>query len=327
MNAIRVGKFGGVEVLEASRVPVLTITDQNQILVKIHAAGVNPVDTYIRSGTYARKPALPYTPGLDGAGVIAGVSDDLKDKFKIGQRVYVAGSSTGTYAEYALAQAHQVWSLPDHINFTQGASLSTPYGTAYRALFQRGGAKKGERVLIHGASGGVGIASIQIAKMAGLKVFGTAGTTEGISLIQSHGCDGVGNHNSAQYREQLMAMTEGKGFDIIIENLANVNLGNDLPMLSPKGRVMVVGSRGPVEILPRDLMSREADIRGVTYFGAVGEEWLEIHQNIVKGLQSGALNPVVGKTMPLEHAAKAHEVIMQGGAQGKIILTTAAASL
>src|SRR5436309_15485736 len=157
MKAIRVHEFGGLEVLRFEEVP----TPQpglGQVLVCMQAIGINPVETYIRAGTYPYKPALPYTPGNDGAGVVEQVSPDV-NQFKPGDRVYTAGSLSGTYAEFALCRAEQVHPLPSNVSFAQGAAMGTPYATAYRGLFQRAKAKPGETVLVHGGVGGDGRAA------------------------------------------------------------------------------------------------------------------------------------------------------------------------
>src|SRR5262249_43143180 len=133
-----------------------------QVLVRMHAIGVNPVETYIRAGTYARLPQLPYTPGNDGAGVVERIGSGGTE-FKPGDRVYTAGSLSGTYAEFALCQKEQVHPLSANVSFAQGAAVGTPYATAYRGLLQRAVAKPGETVLVHGASGAVGTAAVQLA--------------------------------------------------------------------------------------------------------------------------------------------------------------------
>src|SRR5437870_4811516 len=174
MKAIRVTDFGGPDVLKLQNVADPK-PDSGQVLVRVKAAGVNPVDTYIRAGVYAKKPNLPYTPGTDAAGIVEAAGPNVK-RFKPGDRVYTNGSITGVYAELALCEESRVHPLPSNISFAQGAALGVPYGTAYRALFQRGHAKPGEAVLVHGASGGVGIACVQFARAAGLTVIGTGGT-------------------------------------------------------------------------------------------------------------------------------------------------------
>jgi NADPH:quinone reductase len=318
MKAIRVEKFGGPEVLKAAEVPDPTPAAR-QILVRIHAAGVNPVDTYIRSGNYGRLPPLPYTPGTDGAGVVEQVGGEVQ-RVRVGDRVYVAGSLTGTYAERCVCEEAQVHPLPSAVTFEEGAALGVPYATAYRALFQRGGAAKGQTVLIHGATGGVGVATLQFARGVGIKTLVTGGTETGkLSLIEQ-GADAVFDHHELGYCEQVLEYTEGRGVDVIVEMLANVNLEKDLGMLAKGGRVVVVGSRGPVEINPRELMVREADIRGVMLFNAPSEQLEEAHRAIQEGLRLGILKPIVERQFSLEQSPEAHEAVLRPGAHGKIVL-------
>jgi NADPH2:quinone reductase len=318
MKAILVKEFGGPEVLRLEEVPDLK-PGQGQVLVRLEAAGVNPVETYVRSGTYGTKPPLPYTPGADGAGVVTAVGRGVK-AVKPNARVYVEGALTGTYAQACLAEARNVHPLPPLLSFAQGAALGVPYGTAHRALFAKAFAKKGETVLIHGASGGVGVAAVQLAKTAGLKVIGTAGSEEGLRLVKEQGAHFILNHKSPGYLGELMEYTGGKGVNLILEMAAHVNLGKDLTVLAKKGRVVMIGSRGPVEINPRDAMGRDATILGMTLFNATPEDKIKIHRDLVKGLRAKKLKPVIGKELPLSEAAKAHELVMQPGAFGKIAL-------
>jgi NADPH:quinone reductase len=318
MNAIRVHEFGGPEVLRLKEVPTPQ-PGSGQVLVRIHAIGVNPVETYIRAGTYARLPALPYTPGNDGSGVIEQVGSDVTE-FKPGDRVYTAGSLSGTYAEVALCKAEQVHSLPENVSLPQGAAMGTPYATAYRGLFQRADAKPGETVLVHGASGGVGTAAVQLARARGLRVFGTAGTDEGRKLARQQGAHEVFDHHAPNHFEQIMNATSGRGVDVIVELLANVNLGKDLAILGKGGRVAIIGSRGRVEIDPRDTMQRDVDLRGMVLPNTPPAEMASIHAALVAGLENGTLRPVVSKEFLLAEAAQAHRAVMEAGAVGKIIL-------
>jgi NADPH2:quinone reductase len=320
MKAIRVHEFGGPEVLKLEDVPDLQ-PGKGQVVVQVRAIGVNPVDAYIRTGTYAVKPALPYTPGNDAAGVVKSVGEGVIT-VKSGDRVYTSGSLSGTYAEQTLCTELQIHPLPSNVSFEQGAAVGTPYSTAYRAVFQRGGGKKGEEVLISGASGGVGTAAVQLAHAAGMLVTGTAGTDAGMKLVTEQGANHVVNHASAGYLDELMQLTGRRGFDLIIEMLANKNLQDDLGLLAKKGRVVVVGSRGTIEINPRDIMTRDADIRGFTLFNSTESELREIHAALVAGLENGSLHPVVGTRIPLAEASRAHAEIMKGsGALGKMVLT------
>jgi len=321
VKAIRVHQFGGPEVLKLEEVPDPQ-PGPGQVVVRVHAAGVNPVEAYIRTGTYAAKPALPYTPGGDAGGVVVAVGPGVK-RVKTGDRVYTTASITGTYAELALCDEAKVQRLPEHVSFEQGAAMGVPYGTAYRGLFQRAEAKAAETVLVHGASGGVGTAAVQLARAAGMVVIGTAGSEDGMKLVQEQGAHHVLNHSTEGYLDELMKLTEGRGVDVIIELLANKNLARDLTVLAKKGRVAVIGNRGTIEINPRDAMSREADIRGVTLMNTSDAEYKEMHAALVAGLESGALHPVIGEKIPLAEAARAHTEIMGGsGARGKMVLVT-----
>src|ERR1700693_286643 len=192
MRAIRVSQFGGPEVLKLEEVPTPTPA-AGQVLVHVRAIGVNPYDTNMRAGTYAVKPPLPYTPGSDAAGVVEAVGSGVT-KLKAGDRVYTAKTMTGAYAEYTLTLEDQAQKLPANITFDQGAAIWVPYGTAYHALKQEAKGRAGETVLVHGASGGVGSAAVQIARAEGLTVFGTAGTDRGLDLIKREGAHQAFNH-------------------------------------------------------------------------------------------------------------------------------------
>ncbi len=318
MKAILVRDFGGPEVLKFEEAPTPK-PGAGQVLVRIHAAGVNPYDTYMRSGTYAVKPPLPYTPGSDAAGVIDAVGEGVKE-VKPGDRVYTAKTVTGAYAQYALALEEQVHPLPEKISFGQGAGVWVPYGTAYHALHHSAKARASETVLVHGASGGVGIASVQFARAMGLTVFGTAGTQKGLELVRREGAHQVFDHSKTGYQEEILRATGGRGLDIILEMLANVNLAHDLKLLATRGRVIVIGNRGEVTINARELMGRRASIRAFTLWGITPAEENEIHAGIAAGLANGTLRPIVGKELPLAEAVRAHKEILEPGAAGKMVL-------
>ena len=318
MKAIRVYEFGGPEVLRFEDLPDPKPAP-GEVVVSVKAAGVNPVDTYIRAGTYAFKPSLPYTPGMDAAGVVEAIGQGVS-RVKAADRVYTAGTLTGAYAQKATCNEGQVFPLPQKISFSQGAGVYVPYATAYRAIFQIGQARAGETLFVHGASGGVGIACVQIARAAGMTVIGTAGTQKGRELALREGAHHVLDHRSPDYLEQLRSLTGGKGVDIILEMLANVNLGKDLPLLAPRGRAVVIGSRGAVEINPRDLMGRDASIRAMSLLVAPPADLASIHSALYAGLENGTLRPVVGQEIPLAEASRAQKAVMEPGAHGKIVL-------
>lgn len=318
MKAIQVHQFGGPEVLQLHEIPIPK-PGAGQVLVRVHAAGVNPYDTYMRNGTYAIKPPLPYTPGSDAAGVIEAVGEGVT-RFKPGARVYTARTVTGAYAEYALALESQVQALPEKISFTQGAGVWVPYGTAITALVHHAHARPGETVLIHGASGGVGTAAAQFARAMGLTVFGTAGTQKGLDLAKKEGAHQVFDHSRPDYTDEIMKATGGRGVNVILEMLANVNLSSDLKMLAMNGRAIIIGNRGEININPRDLMLHRGTARGFTLWAATESELAEIYATIGAGLENGTLRPIVGKELPLKDAAKAHVDVLAPGAHGKIVL-------
>jgi NADPH:quinone reductase len=319
MKAIVVREFGGPE--------RLTLEDPapgaGQVLIRVHAVGVNPYDTYMLSGNYATRPPLPYTPGADAAGVVEAIGSGVAG-ITVGLRVYILGTSTfksyGAYAEKVVCEAHQVHPLPDRLTFSQGAAIGVPYVTAWRALHQRARIQPGETLFIHGASGGVGLAATQIGRAFGLMVIGTAGTTEGLALVQAQGARHVLNHRENGYLDKLKDLTAGKGPDIILEHLANVNLDNDLTALGFGGRVVVVGNRGRIEIDPRKVMSKDGAVVGMALWNATPADMSRAFAALDAGFRDGSLTPVVSTELPLADAPRAHKLIMEPGAKGKIVL-------
>ena len=163
---------------------------------------------------------------------------------------------------------------------------------------------------------------MQFARAHGMTIVASGGTGEGLAVIREHGADVVVNHRTDGYAEAVMRATSGRGVDLIVEMAAHLNLDRDLRLLARRGRVVVVGSRGAVEITPRDAMGRDADIRGLMLFNATDDDLAEIHAAIVAGLRNRTLKPVVSREMPLGEAARAHEAVMEPGARGKIVLVT-----
>jgi NADPH:quinone reductase len=320
MKAIQVTAFGGSEQLRLADVPSL-VPGPDEIVVSVHAAGVNPVEAYIRSGTHAIKPALPYTPGFDGAGVVARVGSQVTTP-SAGDRVYISGPRTGTYAEECLCGPGSVHPLPDRISFEEGAALGIPYLTAYRALFQLARGRPGESVLIHGASGGTGNAAVQLARAHGLRVLGTASTETGRRLVLRSGAHHALDHTSGDMTEQVAMLTGGAGPQVIVEMLANKNLATDLVMVAKRGRIVLVGNRGATEVNMRDAMVKDVTILAMLLFNATVEELAEGHAAIHAGLAMGILKPAIGQTFPLAEAARAHDAVVQqtGGAAGKIVV-------
>lgn len=321
MKAIRIHRFGGPEVLKLEEVADPS-AGPGQVVVKVHAIGVNPVDTYIRAGIYGAR-QFPFIPGADAAGVIESVGDGV-GSVKPGDRVYTYGSVSGAYAQKTLCEEHQVHLLPDNIDFDGGAAIGVPYATAYFALFHRAHIQAGEWLLVHGASGGVGLAAVQLARAFGAKVVGTAGSEAGRQLVLREGAHLVFNHREAGYLQQAVKVTEDgngrSGFDAILEMLANVNLDHDLDALAVGGRVIVIGNRGRIEIDPRKTMSRCTDIRGLSLLNASPKQLASIYPGLYAGLENGTLRPIIQQRLALARAAEAHELVIKGDSGGKIVL-------
>ncbi|BHH85252.1 NADPH:quinone reductase [Desulforhopalus sp. 52FAK] len=317
MKAIVVKAFGGPEVLTVVDRDLLE-PGEGEVVIAVKAIGVNPVETYIRAGTYPVLPSLPYTPGGNVAGTIEACGPGV-GSWKVGDRVYSAATVSGAYAENSVCHVDTVFALPESLSFSQGTALGVPAATAWRGLFIRGKAKEGERLLIHGASGSVGQAAVQLAKGAGLTVFGTAGSDEGCSIIKALGATPF-NHNKRDYDKELLKATGGVGFDIILEMLANKNLEMDLNLLAPDGRVIIIGSRGRIEIDPRATMGKETDIRGLALAHATKDELVQTHNGLAEAMVAGILSPAISRELPLVEAPLAHELVMKDGNGGKIVL-------
>jgi len=206
------------------------------------------------------------------------------------------------------------------LSFAEGAAVGVPYAAAYRALFQRARLRAGETVLVHGATGGVGLAAVQLARAAGASVIGTGGDDAGRRLAAEQGAHHVLDHGAPDHLERALALTKGRGVEVLLEMLANVNLGGDLTVLAQGGRVVVIGSRGRVEIDPRDAMKREAVILGMLLSTATDRERAEIYAGLGAGLENGSLRPVIGREVPLSDAPAAHRLLMAWSGYGKVVL-------
>jgi NADPH:quinone reductase len=322
MKAIRAHSFGGPDVLKLDEVDD-PIPGSGEVVIDVRAAGVNPADTYMRNGTYAIVPKLPYIPGGDAGGVVSAIGAGVRE-FKVGDPVFVGTALsfdlTGCYAEKVKRKASEVLPLPPGVSFAAAAAFGVSYTTAHYALFERGGARAGETVFIHGASGSVGTSAIQLAKRAGLKVVGSGGSAQGLELIAKEGADLAVDHSKEGYLDEVKRFTGGSGPQLILEMLANVNLAADMDLAAKYGRIVVIGNRGEITINPRVAMMKELDIRGIALWNATPEQVQPMMKDILAGVAAGALRPVIGKEMPLAEAAAAHVAVLQAGAYGKIVL-------
>lgn len=322
MKAIRAHSFGGPDVLQLDEIDD-PVPGPGEVVIDIRAAGVNPADTYMRNGTYAVVPPLPYIPGGDAGGVVAAIGAGVLG-LQVGDPVFVGAALgfnlTGCYAEKVKRKASEVWRLPSGVGFSAAAAFGVPYSTAHHSLFERGHARAGETVFIHGASGSVGTAAIQFAKRAGLTVIGSGGSPKGLELIAREGADHAVDHTRKGYLDEVKRLAGGQGPELILEMLANVNLAADLDLAAKYGRIVVIGNRGEITINPRIAMMKELDIRGTALWNVTPEQVQRITKDIIEGAAAGVLRPVIGREMPLAEAAAAHVAVLKPGAYGKIVL-------
>lgn len=317
MRAVRVAAFGEPAVLRVEEVPD-PVPGPGEVLVRVRAAGVNPVEAYLRTGNYPRRPPLPWTPGTDGAGVVEAVGPRVRERAP-GDRVYTAGSLTGTYAGLCLCREDQVHPLPARLSFEEGAGIHVPMATAYRALHGKARLREGEVLLVHGATGGVGLAAVQMGRAAGARVVATGGTEEGRALAREAGADFVLDHRDPGHLAEAERLA-GRPPDVILENRADLHLAADLAAAAPFGRIVVVGSRGTLTVDPRAAMTRDLTVLGISLYNAPPEELAAAHAAIRRDLEAGILRSVVRCVLPLAEAPRAHALVLEPGALGKIVL-------
>jgi NADPH2:quinone reductase len=322
MRAIQMAAFGDESVLKLVEIPTPE-PGPGEVRVQLHSAGINPAESYIRTGTYVfLKPDLPYVPGFDGAGIVDSVGSGVSH-VKEGDRVFVASllaeRRTGTYAEAVVCDGDAVHLLPDRFTYAQGSAIGIPGHAAYRALFQRAMVEAGEVVLVHGATGGVGSMTVQLARAHGAYVIGTGDKEEDFGFLKDIGVHEAYCHYDPNYFEKIRASVGGA--DVIIEMLANVNLERDAGLLNMFGRIVIVGNRGSIDFTPRLLMIKESDVLGMALWNSPPHEYRAAVLGLAAALESGVIRPVTGPEYPLEQAAAAQaDVIVEGNTRGKMTL-------
>lgn len=322
MKSIVVSQFGRADQLKYEDIELPRLKD-NQVQVKLTYAGINPVETYIRTGEYAFKPDLPWTPGFDGAGVVEEVGANIT-RFKDGDRVFVAAlihnGNSGTYSEKVVVDEMCVEPLED-VSFEKGASLGLNALAAYRATITKGRVSKEDVVLINGASGGVGMIALQLAKIEGATVIATASHEEDQKRLLELGADHVMNHLSNLTKDQVDQFKDKFEPTLIIETLANKNLELDLEVAKSHARIVLIGSKGTIEVTPRFIMGKELQVLGMSIWDTTKKEHRDSLSHLGKLLRAEKIDPIVGKVFDLNDASKAHQAIEEGKTEfGKILL-------
>ena len=326
MRAVLCEAWGSPEALAVADVPEPR-PGPDEVLIRVHACGVNFADALIVQGRYQEKPALPFTPGLEVAGEIVAMGRDVGG-LGTGQRV-AALCTTGGYAEMAVAPAAVTVRIPDSMPSETAAGFMVAYGTAHLGLGHRAGLRSGETLLVHGAGGGVGLAAVEVGKTMGATVIATAGSEDKRALARAHGADHVIDYRAGRFKDIVKTLTDGRGADVVFDPVGGGVLAQSMRCIAWEGRLLVIGfAAGDIPEVPAGLvLVKNISLVGV-YWGAY-----RIHdpglvtaslRHLLGWYEKGALRPVISEVLPLEHAAQALRRLLCREARGKIVLTTSA---
>ena len=320
MHAIRVHEVGGAESLRADSIPVPQ-PGPGDVLVGVEAAGVNFIDIYKRTGLY--KVPLPATLGEEGAGTVVAVGPDVRD-FKAGQRVAWSGS-LGSYAEFALVPAAKLVRIPDGIATATAAALMLQGSTAHYLATSTWPLRRGDACLIHAAAGGVGLLLVQIAKRAGARVIGTAGTDDKARLARDAGADDVIVYTRESFTDEVRRITEGRGVDVIYDSVGRTTFLPGLDLLRPRGLMVLFGqSSGPVDPVDPQILARKGSLfltrPTLAWYTATPEELRSRADDLFAWVAAGQLSVRIGAEFPLDSAGDAHRALEGRRTAGKVLL-------
>lgn len=323
MKAIRCNSYGPPANLVLEEIANLN-PGSKEVLVATKACGLNFPDTLIIQGLYQFKPDLPFTPGSDLAGIVKAVGDGVK-QLSVGQEVF-GFVPYGALAEEVIVPANACFPKPPQMNFETAASFLMAYGTSYHALKDRAQLKKGETLLVLGASGGVGLAAVELGKLMGAKVIAAASTDAKLELCQKYGADMVINYNRQDVKTSVKEMTKGKGVDVVFDPVGGLYSEPALRATARYGRFLVVGfAAGEIPKVPLNLpLLKEAEIVGV-FWGSFAMKEPQANmansRQLIQWHAEGKLKPYIHKTYDLEETSKALEEMMQRKAMGKLVVT------
>jgi len=313
MKKVQINQFGSENVAKITNVPI-PVPKAGQLLVKVKASSVNPVDAQIRQGHYKDFTPLPFNLGFDGAGIIAAVADDVIN-FTVGDPVYFVPSilnGEGTYAEYCIVDADLAALIPDTLDFNQAAALSLVGSAAWESLIDRGKLQAGETVLIHAGAGGVGHIAIQIAKAKDARVIATS-KRDNLECLKDLGADIALDYQADNFKQQL-TMAAGTGIELVLDTVAGNTIADSAQVLADKGRIVSLADYCPAQNLLA-LWPKNAEIHLV--FMTPSSKWLN---NLNELVNQGKLRVIIDKTFPLEQVVEAHEYLQNKTRSGKIVL-------
>ncbi len=323
MQAISIIQPGGPEVLELRQYPV-PACGKEELLIKVHAAGVNRPDILQRQGAYPPPPGAPEIPGLEIAGTVVARGDNVS-RFDIGDPV-TALVPGGGYGEYALVNADNALAVPDGLSMIEAAALPETYFTVWHNVFQRGGLKPGEKLLVHGGSSGIGTTAIQLATAMGAEVFTTAGSAEKCNACQELGASCAINYREQDFVEIITQKTGGAGVDVILDMVGGDYIARNYQVAAMDGRIVQIaflnGPKAHANFAP--LMMKRLTHTGSTLRArSIGFKAIiarELEQNVWPLLKAGTVRPIIDKVFALKDAALAHAHMEAGQHIGKIML-------
>jgi NADPH:quinone reductase len=322
MKAIVCHEFGAIDQLQYEDVDAPK-PNADEVLVDIRATSVNFPDALMVQGLYQVKPPCPFSPGMEIAGTVAALGDNVT-QFKVGDRI-VATCSTGGYAEQVCVTEQGTFALPAAISDSEAAALLVAYGTAHHALKQRAQLQQGETLLVLGASGGTGLAAVQMGKAMGATVIAACSTEEKLATAQSHGADHLINYQTADLKTQLKQLTKGKGVDVVYDPVGGEAFDSCSRSMAWNGRLLVIGfASGTIPKLPINLaLVKGYSLVGV-FWGVFTAKEPEVYAENMKELfawiESDVFRPVIDSEVPLSEALTALKKVTQREVQGKIIL-------
>src|SRR5690554_5041715 len=322
MKAVLCKAFGPADTLVVEDVSSPEIK-KNEVLLDVHAAGINFPDTLIIEGKYQFKPPFPFSPGGEASGVISAVGEKVSH-LKVGDRV-MAPTGWGSCAEQIAVPAYNILPMPDAMDFTTAAAFSMTYGTAMHALKQRGALQAGETLLVLGASGGVGLAAIEIGKAMGARVIAAASSAEKLEVARQAGADELINYQDEDIRERLKTLTKGQGVDVIIDPVGGDLFETVFRSIAWNGRMLVIGfASGTIPSLPANLpLLKGAAVIGV-FWGSFAQRQPQDNvanfQQLFAWFAEGKLKPLVSQTFALEDTAQAINTLAARKAVGKLVI-------
>ncbi|WP_095179515.1 NAD(P)H-quinone oxidoreductase [Pseudomonas sp. Irchel 3F6] len=326
MTRIEITQPGGPEVLQARRVPLPTV-GEGQVLIRVHAAGINRPDALQRAGKYPMKPGMDPIPGLEVAGEVVAVGAGVT-RFAVGDRV-CALTNGGGYAEYCAVPAGQTLPVPDGVDWVQAAAVPETFFTVWANLFGLGAAKAGQRVLIHGGTSGIGTTALMLCREFGIEAFATAGSAEKCDAIRQLGGQPI-NYREEDFAEVIAQKTADQGVNVILDIMGGSYLNGNISALAMDGRLVMLGFLGGARANDIDLLAilgKRAVVTGsllrartATEKAAIADQ---LQEHVWPALSAGRCLPIIDKVYPLADAAQAHARMEGGDHIGKIVLQVA----